>query len=90
MGVTLRYAFFATAIEMVLGMIIALLLNHENAFSRFLRLVLIFPLMIAPVIGALIWPSSPIHPSVYFAYPLAGSGSETSAGAPIRTGRSSR
>ena len=54
-GVTLRYAFFATAIEMVLGMIIALLLNHENAFSRFLRLVLIFPLMIAPVIGALIW-----------------------------------
>jgi multiple sugar transport system permease protein len=54
-GVTLRYAFFATGIEMVLGMIIALLLNHENAFSRFLRLVLIFPLMIAPVIGALIW-----------------------------------
>jgi multiple sugar transport system permease protein len=54
-GVTFRYAFFATAIEMVLGMCIALLLNHESAFSRFLRLVLIFPLMIAPVIGALIW-----------------------------------
>jgi multiple sugar transport system permease protein len=54
-GVTLSYAFIATAVEMVLGMIIALLLNHENAFSRFLRLVLIFPLMIAPVIGALIW-----------------------------------
>ncbi len=54
-GVTIRYAFFATAVEMVLGMIIALLLNHESMFSRFLRLVLIFPLMIAPVIGALIW-----------------------------------
>jgi multiple sugar transport system permease protein len=54
-GVTIRYAFFATAVEMVLGMIIALLLNHESAFARFLRLVLIFPLMIAPVIGALIW-----------------------------------
>ena len=54
-GVTLRYAFIATAVQMVLGMCIALLLNHENAFSRFLRLVLIFPLMIAPVIGALIW-----------------------------------
>ncbi|HEY5778663.1 MAG TPA: sugar ABC transporter permease [Terrimicrobiaceae bacterium] len=54
-GVTVRYAFFATAVEMVLGMIIALLLNHESAFSRFLRLILIFPLMIAPVIGALIW-----------------------------------
>jgi multiple sugar transport system permease protein len=55
LGVTLRYAFFATAVEMVLGMIIALLLNQESAFSRFLRLVLIFPLMIAPVIGALAW-----------------------------------
>ena len=54
-GVTIRYAFIATAVEMVLGMCIALLLNHESAFSRFLRLVLIFPLMIAPVIGALIW-----------------------------------
>ena len=54
-GVTVRYAFFATAVEMVLGMIIALLLTHESAFSRFLRLILIFPLMIAPVIGALIW-----------------------------------
>ncbi len=54
-GVTIRYAFFATAVEMVLGTIIALLLNHESTFSRFLRLVLIFPLMIAPVIGALIW-----------------------------------
>lgn len=54
-GVTIRYAFFATAVEMVLGMCIALLLNHESAFSRFLRLALIFPLMIAPVIGALTW-----------------------------------
>jgi multiple sugar transport system permease protein len=54
-GVTLSYAFIATAVEMVLGMCIALLLNHESAFSRFLRLVLIFPLMIAPVIGALTW-----------------------------------
>ena len=38
-GVTLKYAFIATAVEMVLGMCIALLLNHESAFSRFLRLV---------------------------------------------------
>ena len=54
-GVTLRYAFIATAAEMILGMCIALLLNHESAFSRFLRLVLIFPLIIAPVIGAVVW-----------------------------------
>ncbi|MGA7882218.1 MAG: sugar ABC transporter permease [Terrimicrobiaceae bacterium] len=54
-GVTLRYAFIATAVEMVLGMWIALLLNQESAVSRFLRSVLIVPLMIAPVIGALVW-----------------------------------
>jgi len=54
-GITLKYAFFATGVEMVLGMCIALLLNQESALSRFLRLVLVFPMMIAPVIGALIW-----------------------------------
>ncbi len=54
-GITLKYAFIATAVELVLGMCIALLLNLESALSRFLRLVLVFPLMIAPVIGALSW-----------------------------------
>jgi multiple sugar transport system permease protein len=53
--VTVRYAVFATIVEMVLGVCLALLLNHESAFSRFLRLVLIIPLMIAPVIGGIIW-----------------------------------
>ena len=42
-GITLKYAFIATAVEMVLGMCIALLLNLESALSRFLRLVLCFP-----------------------------------------------
>ena len=54
-GITLKYAFIATGLEMVLGMCIALLLNLESALSRFLRLMLVFPLMIAPVIGALSW-----------------------------------
>jgi multiple sugar transport system permease protein len=54
-SITLGYAFWATGIEMVLGLGIALLLNEENWLSKFLRLVLIFPLMIAPVIGALVW-----------------------------------
>ena len=54
--VTLMYAFIATGVEMLLGLGVALLLNRdESALSKFLRLVLIFPLMIAPVIGALIW-----------------------------------
>ena len=54
-AITLLYAFWATAVEMLLGLGIALLLNEENWLSKFLRLVLIFPLMIAPVIGALVW-----------------------------------
>lgn len=53
--VTVRYAVSATVVEMVLGMCLALLLNHESAFTRFLRLLLTIPLMIAPVIGAIIW-----------------------------------
>src|ERR1700724_1664935 len=53
--ITLQYAFWATGVEMLLGLGIALLLNEENWLSKFLRLVLIFPLMIAPVIGALVW-----------------------------------
>jgi multiple sugar transport system permease protein len=55
LAITLLYAFWATAVEMLLGLGIALLLNEENWLSKFLRLVLIFPLMIAPVIGALVW-----------------------------------
>jgi multiple sugar transport system permease protein len=54
-GVTLQYAIWSTGIEMLLGIGVALLLNQENWVSKTLRLVLIFPLMIAPVIGALIW-----------------------------------
>ncbi|HUC94042.1 MAG TPA: sugar ABC transporter permease [Paenibacillus sp.] len=53
--VTVQYAFFSTAVEMVLGIAIALMLNQENLLSRALRMVLIFPLMIAPVIATLIW-----------------------------------
>src|ERR1700692_283035 len=53
--VTLQYAALCTTVEMLLGIGVALLLNEENPVSKFLRIVLIFPLMIAPVIGTLIW-----------------------------------
>lgn len=54
--VTIRYAFFATAVEMLLGLGIAMLLaNTVNRFTKILKVVLIFPLMVAPVIGTLIW-----------------------------------
>jgi len=54
-GVTLTYSASATIVQMVLGMAIALLLNQENLLARSLRIVLIFPLMIAPVVATLIW-----------------------------------
>ena len=54
--VTVRFAFFATILEMLLGLGIALLLgNTENKFTKVLRVVLTFPLMVAPVIGTIIW-----------------------------------
>lgn len=54
--VTIRYAFFATVVEMGLGLGIALLLgNTENKFTKFLRVVLTFPLMVAPAIATIIW-----------------------------------
>ncbi|SFM17167.1 carbohydrate ABC transporter membrane protein 1, CUT1 family (TC 3.A.1.1.-) [Gracilibacillus orientalis] len=54
-GVTLTYAGVATLIETLLGIGIAILLNRENFLSRSLRIVLIFPLVIAPVIATIIW-----------------------------------
>ncbi|MBR2764504.1 MAG: sugar ABC transporter permease [Blautia sp.] len=54
--VTLRYAFFSTLVEMLLGMGVAILLNKlNNLFSKILRVVLIFPLMIAPITATIVW-----------------------------------
>jgi multiple sugar transport system permease protein len=54
--VTVQYAFWSTLVEMLLGLGIAMLLGGiNNRFSRILRVALIFPLMVAPVIGTLIW-----------------------------------
>ena len=54
--VTVKYAFWATGSEMVLGMCVALLIcKKTNWFTSGLRVVLVFPLMIAPVIATIIW-----------------------------------
>ena len=53
--VTVRYAFFCIVLEMGLGMGVALLLNNlNNAFSKAMKVALIFPLMIAPVTATII------------------------------------
>ena len=54
--VTIKYAFWSTGSEMVLGTIIALLIcKKTNWFTSGLRVALVFPLMIAPVIATIIW-----------------------------------
>ena len=52
---TLIYAVVATCVETVLGIGIALLLNRSSIVGRIFEKVLILPLMIAPVIAAVIW-----------------------------------
>ena len=53
--VTLRYALLTTGTQMLAGLGIAFLLLKSNRFTKTLRVILIFPLMIAPVIATLIW-----------------------------------
>jgi multiple sugar transport system permease protein len=54
-GVTVEYAVLATAIETVLGVGVALLLNRSSLIGRIFEKVLILPLMVAPVIAATVW-----------------------------------
>lgn len=53
--VTGKYALLTTGSEMLIGLGIALLLSKDSRFTKILKVVLIFPLMIAPVIATLIW-----------------------------------
>lgn len=61
--VTFEYAVLTTGVEILLGLGIALLLNKENTVTKVLRVILLFPLMIAPVIATLIWQLM-LNPSV--------------------------
>ncbi len=53
--ITAQFAFAATAVETVIGVGVALLLARSTWVSRALEKLLIMPLMIAPVIAAIIW-----------------------------------
>ena len=53
--VTGKYALLTTGLEMLLGLGIALLLSKPSRYTKILRVVLVFPLMVAPVIATLIW-----------------------------------
>jgi multiple sugar transport system permease protein len=53
--VTVTFAIAATILETVLGIGIALLLNRSSLIGKIFEKVLILPLMIAPVIAAVMW-----------------------------------
>ncbi|MDR1611574.1 MAG: sugar ABC transporter permease [Planctomycetota bacterium] len=54
--VTLQYALTATFIELALGLGLGLAIcRRDNWFARLLKVSLVFPLMIAPVVAVIIW-----------------------------------
>ena len=54
--ISLLYGVISTAVEMLLGLGVAILLNNlNNGLSRVLRVLLVFPLMVAPVTATIIW-----------------------------------
>jgi multiple sugar transport system permease protein len=53
--VTAQFAVAATVVETLLGIGVALLLTRSSIVSRLMERLLIVPLMIAPVIAAIIW-----------------------------------
>ncbi len=54
--VSVLYGGIATLVEIALGMCIALLLNNlNNKLSKILRVLLVFPLMVAPVTATIVW-----------------------------------
>jgi multiple sugar transport system permease protein len=53
--VSFVYTFSAVGIELILGLVIAVLLNQETFLAKVFRPLLLLPLMIAPIIGTLMW-----------------------------------
>ncbi len=54
-GVTFSFATLAVSVELTLGLALGLLLNRETPFAKIMRAFVIVPLMMAPVLGTLIW-----------------------------------
>jgi multiple sugar transport system permease protein len=53
--VSFVYTICAVGIELIFGLIIAILLNQETFLAKVFRPLLLLPLMIAPIIGTLMW-----------------------------------
>ena len=63
LGVTLKFAITVVAVEMVIGVGLALLLDRNMRGMSVLRTLFILPMMIAPVVVGLIWRYM-YHPTV--------------------------
>lgn len=55
LGLTLLYAALVLCVEIPLGLGVAMLLNQEVKGIRFFRFILVIPLMMPPVVAALMW-----------------------------------
>lgn len=55
LGRTLAFMLVATAIELALGLAIALLLNRPMALRRTIRTIVLAPMVITPVVVGMIW-----------------------------------
>ncbi|MFO1036816.1 MAG: sugar ABC transporter permease [Geminicoccaceae bacterium] len=53
--ISLTYAILAVAIELVLGLAIAMLLRRRTWYNNALSVALLLPLMVAPAIASLMW-----------------------------------
>lgn len=53
--VSLTYAFLTVAVELLLGLCIALLLQKRTRFNNFVSIMLLMPLMTAPALASLMW-----------------------------------
>ena len=54
-SVSLRYTAIAVGVELVLGLVIALLLQRQTRINNVISVLLLLPLMTAPAIAALMW-----------------------------------
>jgi multiple sugar transport system permease protein len=68
-AITLAYALLTTGVELGLGLVVAMLLNRESRVAKILTPTLIFPMIIAPVIGTLVWKMM-MQPSVGILNPM--------------------
>jgi multiple sugar transport system permease protein len=53
--VSIRFTVFAVSIEMVLGILIALILNEKIPGTGIVRVIVILPMMLAPMVVGLFW-----------------------------------